>query len=291
MNSSLFIQSREISATDILWIHGLILKNPNWSRYKLSREICQHWYWENGKGQMKDIACRSLLRKLDSLGHISLPKPKMVSPNRYRHGPVPVVEHDDSPIRCSLQELRPVRCVPVGSEGRGLFECFVSKYHYLSYRQPVGENLKYLIYDRYDRVLGCFLFGSAAWKCQVRDQFIGWSPNAHRRHLQYLTNNHRFLILPWVEVQNLASHALAMVCRRLSADWQQKYGHAIELVETFVQQDRFTGACYQAANWQKLGLTKGRSRNDRYTNLKVPIKVVYIYALHCQAKEVLCGEL
>lgn len=291
MKCPLFIQSREINDTQVFWIQGLISKNPTWSRYKLSREICRHWEWKNGKGQIKDIACGSLLRKLDELEYISLPPPKMASPNRYRHRPVVVVEHDRSPIKCGLKELRPLRCVPVESEGGALIDCFLSEYHYLGYRQPVGENLKYLIYDRYDRVLGCFLFGSAAWRCQVPDQFIGWSGKAHRTRLQSLTNNHRFLILPWVEVQNLASHALSLVCGRLSTDWQQKYGHPIFLVETFVEQDRFTGACYRAANWVKLGLTKGRSRNDRYKSLQVPIKEVYIYTLHHQAKELLCREM
>ena len=240
---------------------------------------------------MKDIACRSLLRKLDELGYISLPPPRMVSPNRYRHRPVAVVEHDRSPIKCRLKELRPLRCVPIESEGRALVECFLSEYHYLGYRQPVGENLKYLIFDRDDRVLGCFLFGSAAWRCQIRDQFIGWSEKAHRRCFQFVTNNHRFLILPWVEARNLASHALSMVCGRLSTDWQQKYGHPVLMVEIFVEQDRFRGTCYKAANWVKLGLTKGRSRNDRYSRLKLPIKEVYIYSLHRQAKELLCREV
>jgi len=290
MNLTLCIQSRELTGSDITWIEGLITKNPNWSRYKLSGEICQHWDWENANGQMKDIACRSLLRKLDELGYISLPKPRMISPNRYRHGPIRRVEHDKLPIVCSLRELRPIRCVPVESEDRALVECFLSEYHYLGYRQPVGENLKYLISDCDDRPLGCFLFGSAAWRCQAREQFIGWSERAHRTWLQSLTNNHRFLILPWVEVRNLASHVLSMVCGRLSTDWQQKYGHPIFMVETFVEQDRFTGACYRAANWVKLGLTKGRSRNDRHKSLQVPIKEVYIYTLHRQAKELLCRE-
>ena len=291
MNSVLRIQSREITSSTIVWIQELISKNLSWSRYKLSREICRHWHWQNGKGQIKDIACRSLLRKLDELGYISLPAPKMVSPNRYRHGPIAVIEHDRAPIKCGLKELLPLRCVPVESEGRALVECLLSEYHYLGYKQAVGENLKYLISDSNDRALGCFLFGSVAWRCQVRDQFIGWSEKAHRRNLQSVTNNHRFLILPWVEVRNLASHALSLVCGRLSTDWQEKYGHPILMVETFVEQDRFTGACYKAANWANLGLTKGRSRNDRHKNLQVPTKEVYIYSLHPQAQEFLCCEV
>lgn len=289
MNSTLMIQSRELKDSDIQWISGLISKNPNWSRYKISREICRYWDWENAKGQMKDIACRSLLRKLGGLGYICLPKPKMISLNEYRHRPVHFVEHEKSPISCRLQELQPVRCVPIESGNKSLFECLLSEYHYLGYLQPVGENLKYLVIDRYDRVLGCFLFGSAAWRCEVRDQFIGWTRSTHRHYLQSITNNHRFLILPWVKVENLASYLLGKVCRRLSSDWQQKYGHRIVLIETFVQQDRFAGTCYKAANWIKLGLTKGRSRNDRYTTLNVPLKAVYIRILHPQAVEFLCG--
>ena len=72
MNTPLFIQSRELSDTELFWIQGLISKNPSWSRYKISREICRHWEWKNAKGQMKDIACRSLLRKLDELGYTEL---------------------------------------------------------------------------------------------------------------------------------------------------------------------------------------------------------------------------
>ena len=147
MNSTIMIQSRELNVSDIQWISGLISKNPTWSRYKLSREICEHWGWRNANGQLKDIACRSLLSKLDGLGQIRLPKPKMISPNVYRHRPVRFVKHETSPIKCRLQELRPVCCVPVESENKGLFECLLSEYHYLGYRQPVGESLKYLVFD------------------------------------------------------------------------------------------------------------------------------------------------
>ena len=112
MNLRLCIQSRELNDPDINWIRGLISKKPSWSRYKLFREICRHWDWENAKSQMKGFACRSLLRKLDDLGHISLPKPKMISPSRYRHGSIRRVEHDNSPMGCHLQKLRPIRCVP-----------------------------------------------------------------------------------------------------------------------------------------------------------------------------------
>ena len=91
--------------------------------------------------------------------------------------------------------------------------------------------------------MAALLFGSAAWKCAARDAFIGWSHLTRQHALGRLTNNTRFLLLPWVRVPQLASHILSLITRRLSADWQAKYGHPIHLVETFVEPDRFTGAC------------------------------------------------
>jgi hypothetical protein len=108
--------------------------------------------------------------------------------------------------------------------------------------------------------------------------------------LPFITNNTRFLILPWVKVPHLASHILGLICRRISSDWQEKYGHAVYLLETFVERDRFKGTCYKAANWIHVGETTGRSRNDRYNNLRVPIKDIYLYPLHKNFREVLTHD-
>ena len=129
----------------------------------------------------------------------------------------------------------------------------------------VGENIKYLIKDNTGRPLACALFGSAAWKCAARDTFIGWESACRERNLFLLTNNTRFLVLPWVRVPCLASHILSRITRRIRADWQAKYGHPLSALETFVDRDRFRGTCYQAANWVRVGQTQGRTRNDRYS--------------------------
>ena len=89
----------------------------------------------------------------------------------------------------------------------------------------------------------------------------------------------RFLIVPWVRIEHLASHLLGQVRRRLSADWVLKYGHPIHLLETFVDVERFRGTCYAAANWIRVGETTGRSRNDRHKRLRVPVKSVWLYPL------------
>lgn len=148
--------------------------------------------------------------------------------------------------------------------------------------------MAYLVGDRYGRDLACVLFGAAAWKVADRDNYIGWTPDVRTCGLHWLANNTRFLILPWVRVDHLASHILGRIARRISADWELKYGHGIYLIETFVERDRFKGTCYRAANWTCVGQTQGRSRQDRNRKLHVPVKNIYLYPLRRDYKEVLC---
>jgi hypothetical protein len=198
-----------------------------------------------------------------------------------RHKRVAEVDHATEPIGASLRQLLPleVRELSRCPEDQPLFECLLHRYHYLSHTSAVGLNLKYLVCERGGRPVACLLFGSAAWKCGVRDQFIGWSAPERERALQQITNNTRFLVLPWVEVRYLASHVLSRVARQLRADWQRKYARPLHLVETFVDTSRFVGTCYRAANWIDLGQTTGRTRQDRWNQIQVPPKRVLVYPL------------
>jgi hypothetical protein len=178
--------------------------------------------------------------------------------------------------------LQPVSLEPIreSSAQGALFKFLLQRYHYLGHRNCVGENLKYLAWSQEGRPLACLLFGSAAWKAAARDQWIGWSAEQRRHHLGWVTNNTRFLVLPWAwGVPHLASHLLGQVALRLSDDWQKKYGHPIYLLESFVEAQRFEGTCYQAAGWVPVGRTQGRSRNDRDFQLQVPIKTIYLKPL------------
>jgi hypothetical protein len=160
-----------------------------------------------------------------------------------------------------------------------LFNGLLARYHYLGHRNTVGENLRYLVRDRHGRPVACALFGSAAWKCAARDAFLGWERTARERNLQRLTNNTRFLVPDWVSVPHLASHVLGLITRRIRADWQVKYGHPVYALETFVDRSRVRGTCYRAANWLRLGATRGRTRNDRAHRIVAPVKDVYLYPL------------
>jgi hypothetical protein len=227
------------------------------------------------------MAARTLLGKLEQRGWIRLPARRRVLPNRMRHKPVAAVDHSIDPITDSIAELIPLQVHELSQrpEGLSLYEWLLHQYHYLSYTSTVGLNLKYLISDRRGRPLSCLLFGSAAWKCAVRDQFIGWSASDRQAHLQQITNNTRFLILPWVRVPSLASHVLSQVTKRLRQDWQTKYARSLSLVETFVDTSRFQGGCYRAAHWIWVGQTTGRTRQDRWNRINVPAKLVFVYPL------------
>jgi len=170
--------------------------------------------------------------------------------------------------------------VSSGSDQDTLFLAHLVSHHYLGLRSIVGENLRYLIHDSRGTPVACLLFGSSAWKSTARDQFIGWSPAQREANLTLTTNNCRFLIFPWVKVPHLASHVLGRVIGRLDDDWQQRYGHPIHLVETFVDRSRFAGTCSRAANWMLAGQTQGRTRQDRHHQIQAPLKDIYLYGLN-----------
>ena len=289
MKNDMVVQGRKITPADIQLIKQLIANNPSWGRTRLSKELCHLWNWRNLKGQIKDMACRTLLLKLERAGHLILPPPKRNTAKILRNRPIVFIPHCTEKISGSLKTLRPLKITKISPRTRDdkLFNCLLARYHYLGYKGIVGENIKYLVRSCSRRPLACLLFGSAAWKTNPRDSFIGWDCLNRKKKLSYLTNNMRFLILPWVQVPHLASHLLSRISRRLSEDWITKYGHPIYLLETFVDRSRFRGICYRAANWILTGQTKGRTRNDRDHMIKAPVKDVYVYPLSRKFREVL----
>ena len=289
MSRNITVQGRQLHADDIELIRRLIADHPDWHRSRLSQEVCRLWNWRTNKGLLKDMACRSMLRKLEHRQLVVLP-PARHSGHRARR--ILDIAHSCDPIESSLSQLRPIETIMIAGRGDtdNLFHCLMDRYHYLGCRGHVGEHIKYMLFDRHRQPLACLLFGSAAWKTTARDQFIGWSASTRETNLKLMTNNTRFLILPWVKVVNLASFILGSCIRRLREDWQTRYGHDLCLVETFVDRSRFAGTCYQAANWIRVGQTRGRSRQDRYKKLKVPVKDLYVYPLTADFKQRLCAN-
>jgi len=283
------VQGRVMTGADVEQIRQMIRAHADWSRRRLSEVLAAEWNWRNAAGRLKDMATRSLLVKLDQRGWIQLPPRRWAPTNRMRARVIARRPWETTPLQGTLPELGPLEIREVSGEadGREMLAAALAEFHYLGHTGTVGENAQYLVTQSSGRVLAAVVFGSAAWKCRDRDQFIGWNADARACHLSLLTNNQRFLILPWIAVKGLGSWILGRVLRRLSADWQTKYGHPIVLVETFVERERFRGTVYRAANWQHVGATQGRSRQDRYSTLRVPVKDIYVYPLARRFREVL----
>jgi hypothetical protein len=288
---TLWLQGRAVAPEQVDWIRGLICGHPEWGRTQLSIHIAEQWNWRNAAGRLKDMAARTLLLKLEDRQLLRLPARQQCRGGS-RPALVPRTDQlhlwEEGLIGEPLRQLRPIKVKPVDGlpEGR-LLARLLSQYHYLGYRRSVGENLQYLAWDRSGRVLACAVFGAAAWKCAARDRYVGWNPSSRQSNLFLVANNMRLLILPWVRVKHLASHLLGLLAGRLSSDWENKYGHRIYLLESFVDRSRFLGSCYRAANWICAGQTQGRSRNDRARLLSVPCKDVYVFPLTRQFRPVL----
>jgi hypothetical protein len=158
--------------------------------------------------------------------------------------------------------------------------------HYLKNPSLCGAQLRYLISSEKFGWLGGMSFSACSWKVKKRDSFIGWSENAREKNLQLVINNSRFLILPTVDVPNLASHILSLSQKSIQSDWMNRYCYKPVLIETYVERERYLGACYRAANWNFLGKTEGRGRQ----NTSEPVKDVYAMPIDKDWKKILCTE-
>jgi len=283
VSQSLIVQGRRLEGSELENLRQWVGDHPGWSRRRLSLELATRWDWRNGAGQLKDMATRTLLLKLDQRGLIELPARRQIPTNRMRcwSPELELEEAELAPMTCALPELGMLQVTEVSGQAaeRAWVKTALGQFHYLGFGGAVGQNLQYVVRDSRGRRLACLVFGAAAWKCQDRDRFIGWSAEQRQRNLALIANNMRFLVLPSVHVPRLGSWILGQVRRRIAEDWQAKYGQGIVLLETFVEQPRFMGMVYRAANWQRVGVTAGRTRQDRHTCLQVPAKDIYLCPL------------
>lgn len=242
------LQGRPFGPAQLAQVQALLAQGRDWSRYRLSRELARLWDWRTPQGQLKDMAARTLLLKLQEQGWVELPVRRMKSPTRSGRTPVkPALPLEPTPIVGTLEPLLPLRVHEVSPARqqalRRHLEAALHHYHYLGYRSRVGQNLQYWVCNQQERPLACVVFGAPAWQCAARDQWIGWSAPQRARQLGAVANNTRFLIFPWVRVSQLASYLLSQISQRIGQDWQAKYGQPIWLLETFVDRQRFAGTC------------------------------------------------
>jgi hypothetical protein len=273
-------RGRTATIEDIELINALMASNPGESRRKLSVKFCMETNWTQPNGSLKDMVARGYMLALDRAGYIKLPPKRMDPANPLaKRGKPPLVEVDRAPLNCKLADVAPLKFIQVRrSRKEPLFNSLIEEHHYLGYTQPVGEHLKYMVYGL-DRPLACLAFSSAPRHIGPRDAFIGWDADTRRRNIGLICYNMRFLILPWVRVKYLASHILSKIAKIISDDWYDIYNHPVCYIETFVDQSKFSGTCYRAANWIYLGDTKGLGKDSINKIPDRSIKAIYGYPL------------
>ena len=268
---------REFTQEHIAQLAGLIADNPQATRAQLSRLACRLLDWRKADGGLKEMSCRVAMLRLHREGLIRLPPPRnRQGSSRVEHT---LLSAPQEPLKRPAHELEGLQLESVRSRpDSSLWNEFIDRYHYLGHKPLPGAQMRYFACWR-GRILALLGFGAAAWKTAPRDRFIGWLPAQRESNLHLIANNARFLILPWVESENLASKVLAMAARRLPEDWLERYAYRPVLLETFVDDERFTGACYKAANWIRVGRTQGRGKLDRRHEAKLPPKSIWLYPL------------
>lgn len=279
VETSYNIRGRQIDGHELETIRELIRDDGFLGRTALSRLLCERWDWRQSNGRLKDRACRVLLLSLESKGAIKLPERLRIRESFNQKRLPDLGEIDREVIAGSISEfgsltIEMVRFTPEEK----LWDHLVHTYHYLGHPWIVGSYLKYLAYLD-GRLVACLGWGSAFWKVACRDHFIGWGTPLRKKNLSKVVNNVRFLILPWVKVEHLASKVLAANVKRLAADWHSLYQESIVLLETFVDVARFQGTCYRAANWQHVGETKGIAKSGNVHCYHGQPKAVYLYPL------------
>lgn len=282
-----------ISMDAIEEIRGVVAGDPGISRGKLSRLVCERLGWRSCNGRLQEVSGRQVLAKLDRCGVIDLPvRDKgsfFKSPGSSKSRDLPSVPE----VACSLSDLGAVQVIAVPgakTEQSQQWNAMMDTYHYLGSGPLCGAQIRYLVRSPQQGWLGALSFSAPAWHLKPRDRWIGWSEAARRANLRKVVCNSRFLILPTVRVDNLASHVLSLALVRLLDDWHERYAYRPVLVETFVDPTRFFGACYRAANWKSLGNSAGRS--TAFPNGKVSDgpKEIFVYPLSRRWRSILCRE-
>ena len=259
-----------LNPTQLKLIVEVARRYPNLSRSELAHTVCELLDWHRPNGSLKTAECRILLEQMQEHRLIGLPtlrqgRPRGASTAVALGNSSPLIS---PPISGALHTLQPLALVRVQTTAQQQWwRELIERHHYLGHRVPFGAHLRYLIEapaHPHRPILGCLQFSSPAWRMRARDRWIGWDDATRARNLQRIINNSRFLILPHVQVKNLASHVLALALRTVPADWESAYGIRPCLAETLVDIARFTGHCYRAANWIEVGHTTGRGREDRH---------------------------
>jgi len=254
-------------------------------KYSLNRAI------DKGQGLMLDnipgaeiiFAVTGSLRSVNENTFYAMEQSK-VNQDRETQNPIAI---DKTLMEGDVSDFDPVTVKLIsGSVFEPLWDQLVRNYHYLGYQRLLGHRLKYFAFIN-KRPVAALSWSAPALKLSARDYFIGWSDEQRRRYLQQLAGNSRFLIMPWVHINNLASRVLSLNIGRLAQDWQEHFRHRLLLLETFVDSRFFKGTCYKAANWLHVGHTHGSTKQGNGYRYHGNRKEIYLYVVEPEFRSII----
>jgi len=280
---------QDVTEQQLELIQDLTRRYPHLSRTELAATACELVGWVRPNGRVKTVECRQLLERLEQARRITLPPQRKKRPKMTAVAIDRVDKSELIPIRATVKALQPISLQLVTTpDQRKQWRSLVDQHHYLGHKIAFGAHLRYLVHSAHGPV-GCLQYSSPAWRLEARDRWIGWNDVQRKQHLQHILCNSRFVVLPWVQVPNLASHLLARSAKQVASDWIDHYQVEPWLLESLVDDRRFSGTCYRAANWIEAGLSRGRGRDDRYHQRHgTAPKRVWLYPLHARARQRLC---
>ena len=281
----------DFSGSMIQKIRALTVTQPKTTRGALARKVCQDFGFSSSTGKAQVSTLTDILKRMDMDNLILLPEVTSKKPYRKKTISQQPLLRQQEIRNWNHKDLEPLMFTPIQTpDHQHLWNHMMSLYHYLQNPRLFGPQLRYLIWGKnpdgvsgksqvnHGVLLGAIGFSHAAWRLASRDSFIGWDDRQREKRLNRIIGNSRFLILPWIRCQNLASMILGRITKKVSSDWKATYGIQPLLIETFVQQDRFSGTCYRAANWIEVGNTGGYSYFSSQKKIRAP-KMIFLLPL------------
>lgn len=280
------LRGRKFTSDDLKLIIEIVAEFGSAGRTKISEEVCKRLDWRQPNGWLKDRACRDVLRKLESLGHLVLPVSlSSVRSLPYTHWPPKAKILKELPAVTELNGRLRFE-VAKGNAKERQWNAIVRSHHYLGFKVAVGRCLKFLVRDERN-LLAAVSLSEAAWAVEARDRVLERFGVAREE----VANNTRFLILPNVKIPNLASRILSLIPTVCVPLWETYYLCRIRLLETFVDQSRFKGTSYRAANWLCVGATRGYKKSGGAHHNSQDVKAVFLYPLALEQRLLLASEI
>jgi hypothetical protein len=271
--------------SSIEYIKQLLKGNKIIHRTDLAKQVCTHFKFYDARDKMQMSGSQKALRELESSGYFELPKAQRKVGTKSPRRLTAPLQQPAADVPNEVNGIKELELVQVREEHhmRMWNELMITE-HYIGTATLVGRQIRYLIRSE-QGWLGGIGFAAPALQLSARDQWIGWNKQERQAQLHIIVGMSRFLIRPSVNCKNLASKVLSMSMATIAVDFEQQYGYRPLLVESFVDTECYSGTCYQAANWLAIGQTKGRGRQDRYSESTLSQKTIYMYPLETQFRK------